>query len=652
MSNALLGDEARFFFSLSPHLLCIAGLDGYFKTLNPAWQQSLGFTPEELLSRPHLEFVHAEDRARTSAAWSELARGKATLAFENRCLTQAGTYKRLAWNASSLPDRGLVWAVVRDASDSKAVVHPTADSPASSARGAASEQLRNERFVNALLDGLQVGIVACDERGVLTVFNQVARGWHDVPPEPLPAERWAEHYGWRRADGTPLDLRAIPLYRALEGELVSNVEMIIASRLGELRTVLVSGRPIVDGDGNKLGAVTAMIDITERKCLEQQFRHAQKMEAVGRLAGGVAHDFNNLLTIITGYGQLLRRNLESGSPLQAYVEEVLKSGERAASLTRQLLAFSRRQEFAPRLLDLNTVVSSTEKMLKRLIGEDLELTTVLASGLGMCKADPGQIEQVIMNLAVNARDAMPRGGSLTLETANADLDGNYARGHIPVKPGAYVMLAVSDTGCGMDAATQAHLFEPFFTTKEAGKGTGLGLATVYGIVKQHEGNIWVYSELGHGTTFKIYLPRVHSHLVPADRPHSLPREVSGSETILLVEDEASVRSLIAKLLRSLGYTVLEASRADEALKLSAQYAHPVHLILSDLVLPQMSGSELVHHLRPSRPETRVLFISGYTEEALNRRGFEGGAAFLAKPFTEDALAAKVREVLEEGKASS
>ncbi len=514
-------------------------------------------------------------------------------------------------------------------------------------RNQAKDQLKDERFAHALLESVQVGIVACDERGVLTLFNQVARSWHGLPVEPLPAEEWAEHYGWRLPDGkTPLKIEQIPLFRALEGERVSDVEMMIVPRQGEARTVLASGRPILDSEGNKLGAVAAMIDITERKSLEQQFRHSQKMEAVGHLAGGIAHDFNNFLTIITGYGQMLQRNLEPGSSMRAHVDEILKSGERAAALTRQLLAFSRRQDFSPRMLDLNSVVSSTENMIRLLIGEHIEFVTVLPVGLGLVRGDPGQIEQIIMNLAVNARDAMPNGGSMTLETANVELDEAYARGHVQVKPGPYVMIAVTDTGCGMDALTQAHIFEPFFTTKEAGKGTGLGLATVYGIVKQHGGNIWVYSEPGQGTAVKIYLPRVEMTAAKAEPHRAAPRELRGSETILVVEDEQAVRSLMVRMLRSMGYWVLEASRADEAMMVCLRHKGPVHLLLTDVVMPQKNGRDLLDHLKPLRPDIKVLFTSGYTEEALHRKVLERDAAFLQKPFTEEGLARKVRDVLD------
>ena len=517
-------------------------------------------------------------------------------------------------------------------------------------RSQANEQLRDERFAHALLESVQVGIVACNEHGVLTLFNQVARSWHGLPAEPLPAEKWAEHYGWYFSDGnTPLKTEEIPLFRALQGERVSDVEMMIVPAHGEARTVLASGRPILDSEGRKLGAVAAMIDITERKFLEQQFRHSQKMEAVGHLAGGVAHDFNNFLTIITGYGQMIQRNLDPDSPMRAHVEEILKSGERAAALTRQLLAFSRRQDFSPRMLDLNAVVSSTENMINLLIGKNIELLAALPAGIGIISGDPGQIEQVIMNLAVNARDAMPNGGTITIETGNVELDETYARAHMHVKPGSYVMLAVTDTGCGMSANTQAHIFEPFFTTKEPGKGTGLGLATVYGIVKQHAGNVWVYSELGQGTSFKVYFPRIETGATKAESRRPVASELRGSETILVVEDEQAVRSLVVRMLRSLGYWVLEASRADEALMVCLRHKGPVHLLLTDVVMPQKSGRDLLDHLRPLRPDIKVLFTSGYTEEALHRRVLERNAPFLQKPFTEEVLARKVRDVLDEGK---
>jgi CheY-like chemotaxis protein len=370
------------------------------------------------------------------------------------------------------------------------------------------------------------------------------------------------------------------------------------------------------------------------------------METVGRLAGGVAHDFNNLLTVISGFAQLLKEGLETDSPLLAYCEEVIKAGGRAAGLTRQLLAFSRRQLLAPQVLNLNLVVADMEKMLRRLIGEDIELVTVPRDNLGSVKADRGQIEQVIVNLAVNARDAMPQGGKLTVETANVTLDESFAKTHTGATVGPHVMLAVSDTGVGMDAETLAHMFEPFFTTKEEGKGTGLGLATVYGIVKQSAGSIWADSEPGQGSAFKVYLPRNDEPVSEVWRAVKQSKSTEGSETVMVVEDEKALRSLVCKTLAAQGYEVLEADGPVEAASTIEHYAQPIHLLLTDVVMPQMSGKVLASHVVGLHPETRVLYMSGYTDDAVVRHGvLEANTFFLQKPFTLSALVQKVREVL-------
>ena len=399
--------------------------------------------------------------------------------------------------------------------------------------------------------------------------------------------------------------------------------------------------------GEALRTVGFAADITERKHLEAQLRQAQKMEAIGRLAGGVAHDFNNLLTIISGYGQLVLEALPEEDPLRSQVAEVLKASERATSLTRQLLAFGRRQVLAPRVLDLNEAIADTEKMLRRLIGEDIELVAIPARDLGHVKADPGQIEQVILNLAVNARDAMPEGGRLTIETSSVMLDEAYADQHVSVQPGPYVMLAVSDTGHGMDSDTQAHLFEPFFTTKEKGKGTGLGLATVYGIVKQSGGYIWVYSEPGQGTTFKVYLPRIQEAVEATPPPPVERTATGGSETILLVEDDSSVRSLVHGVLASRGYKLLVARNAEEALILCEQHKGPIHLLLTDVVMPGISGRDLAERLNPFHREMTVLYMSGYTDNAIVHHGvLDANVRFLQKPFSPLTLANKVRAILD------
>jgi PAS domain S-box-containing protein len=416
---------------------------------------------------------------------------------------------------------------------------------------------------------------------------------------------------------------------------------------------LVLKFPFQDAAGRRfLGGMA--LDITERKKTEEklrqtedQFRQVQKMEAIGRLAGGVAHDFNNLLTIILGYSELMLGRLEPADTRRDLIVQIKNAGDRAASLTRQLLAFSRQQVLAPKVLDLNVVVTETEKMLRRLIGEDITLTTVLDPTLGQVKADPGQIEQVIMNLAVNARDAMPEGGNLTIETGNVELDEAYAKVHPEARAGNYVMLAVSDTGCGMDEAIKARIFEPFFTTKEAGKGTGLGLATVYGIVNQSGGSIYVYSELGRGTTFKIYLPLVEAKK-PSAGPQTSPSKIpSGKETLLLVEDEGAVRAMTRHILETCGYRILEASHGAEAIQTCEQSQDPIHLLVTDVVMPGIGGRQLAETLRSKHPELKVLYLSGYTDDAVVRHGvLEAGTNFLQKPFTPSSLAQKVREVLD------
>jgi signal transduction histidine kinase/ActR/RegA family two-component response regulator len=386
---------------------------------------------------------------------------------------------------------------------------------------------------------------------------------------------------------------------------------------------------------------------------EEQLRQAQKLEAVGRLAGGVAHDFNNLLTVILSYSHLLLEEAAPGEATRSELQEIQRAGNRAAELTRQLLAFSRQQVLEPRVLDLNRIISGLDKMLRRLIGEDIDLVTHPSSGLGMVQADPGQIEQVIMNLAVNARDAMPGGGKLTIETGNVELGEEYTALRGDLRPGHYAMLAVSDTGCGMSAEVKARIFEPFYTTKEKGKGTGLGLSTVHGIVKQSEGHIEVYSEPGHGTTFKIYLPRVEAAEEMTAVAGVTTARLEGTETVLVVEDEMSIRRLIGRSLRARGYRVLEANDGSEAIAHCERRSPRVDLLITDVVMPMMSGPELVLRVTAGCPGLKVLFISGYTDRALIHQGLRhDGSAFLQKPFTPETLARKVRELLGEAEAQA
>lgn len=437
------------------------------------------------------------------------------------------------------------------------------------------------------------------------------------------------------------------LKRKLGGEQVIAYEFEILSKDGR-RVAVEANTRLVYQDGVPVGVQGIARDVTQRIQLEQQLRQSQKMEAIGQLAGGVAHDFNNLLTAINGYSSLALKRTGEDNPIAGYLVEIRKAGDRAANLTRQLLAFGRKQMLQPIALNLNDVVGDMNKMLQRLIGEDVKLTAKFDPSLGKIKADPGQVEQLLVNLVVNARDAMPRGGNLTIETSNFEVDHDYASTHAGVKAGKYIMLAVSDTGAGMDDETRARIFEPFFTTKEKGKGTGLGLSTVYGIVKQSGGEIWVYSELGRGTTFKVYLPQIEARNGQSEEKPAIESAApTGWETILLVEDEDVVRGLARKILEQAGYNVLDATGGEDAFRLCQDHTEPIHLLLTDVVMPGMSGKEIADRLTGLSPTTRVLFMSGYTDEAIVHHGvLDSNVEFIQKPFTPNALTRKVREVLD------
>ena len=502
---------------------------------------------------------------------------------------------------------------------------------------------RSEINFRSLVTHAPYGVCRCDSVGILLDVNPalVAMLGYASGAELVGrnlANLYADSQQWF---GLADYLRSLQKFHGLNADWVRKDRAIISVRL--------SGRAFRD-EANTIFFELFAEDVTERRALEQQLRQAQKMEAVGRLAGGIAHDFNNLLMVISGYSEFLLERLGTDPTLRGHAQEIANAAERATSLTRQLLAFSRKQMLAPKIVDLNSVVTENVKMLTRLIGEDIDLVMVPGPDIGAVKADPGQIEQVIMNLAVNARDAMPHGGKLTIETANVTLDANYARFHSPVKPGDYVMLAISDTGMGMDPDTQAHIFEPFYTTKGL-KGTGLGLSTVYGIVKQSEGYIWLYSEAGKGTSFKIYLPRFSATgealatqpalAVDADQPSP------GHETILLVEDEENLRRLARQSLENQGYRVIDAPDGAAAIKISQAHKGPIHLLLTDVIMPGKNGRELANQISPTRPEMRVLYMSGYTENHIGHNGtLDEGITLLQKPFTLPALKAKVREVLD------
>jgi len=605
--------------------------DGTLLFASHSIERLLGFAPAELVGHPGFERVHPDDVSRVHAALRDIIASPGTpVGLELRWRHKDGSWRHIdavAVDRLAEPAVGAIVVNFRDVTE----------------RRTAEAALReSEERYRTLVEGVRDIIFALSPEGTIASLNpafETITGWR--------REQWVGQpfEGLVHPEDLPLALEL--LGRVVRGELRPASQFRVRTAKGDFRVGEFSATPQLR-EGRLVGILGIGRDVTERVQLEQQLRQAQKMEAVGRLAGGIAHDFNNILTAITGYADLLLEDLGATDPRRQDADEIHKAADRAAGLTRQLLAFSRQQVLQPTVLEVNTLVGDLEKMLRRLLGEDVALSTRLAPTTGRVKADPGQLEQVIMNLAVNARDAMPNGGKLTLETANVDLDDAYAADHYPARAGPFVMLAVSDTGTGMSEETQAHMFEPFFTTKEKGKGTGLGLATVYGIIKQSGGFIWVYSEVGHGTTFKLYLPRVEELAERASEPAQLPaRPARGTETVLVVEDEAPVRSVARQVLERHGYTVLEAPSAEAALDLAARYSGAIHLLLTDVVMPGLNGRELASRLADLRPDARVIFMSGYTDEAVTRHGvLEPGSAYVQKPFTPDAIVRRVREVLD------
>jgi len=611
----------------------IIHVDGVIKLANPALASMLGVErPDELIGQPVWQYIAPQDREMAQAYQKARREGRpAPSNFELHLLKRDHTVIALECMASSIAWQGgqATLATVVDMTE----------------RQRAEQGLRasEERF-RQIAENIKEAFIVVELDGFRPLY--LSRMWEEIWGRPL-EEAYRDPLAWVRAVHPDDATVVVEARRAIEkGEAISRTFRLVRPD-GTIRWVRARAFPVYNANHELYREVGLVEDITDLRRTEEQLLQAQKMEAIGRLAGGVAHDFNNLLTAILGYSELVLQDLGPDHPSATDVKEIRAAGQSAENLTRQLLAFSRRQILSPQTLDLNKVLTRVDALLQRIIGEDVELTMKLTAPLGRVSADPGQIEQVVLNLAVNARDAMPSGGKLTIETANAVLDEDYVSKHAGAAAGPCVMLAVTDTGTGMDDTTQQRLFEPFFTTKEPGRGTGLGLATVYGIVAQSRGSIWVYSELGQGSTFKVYLPVTTEEAAPAAAAEITPASLSGTETVLVVEDQNEARSVICQTLRRRGYTVIEAINGPDAIVKGRQLDVPIDVMLTDVVMPGMGGRRVAEVIRATRPNLKVVHMSGYTDSAIVDHGIlEPGVTFVQKPFVADALLRKIREVLD------
>ncbi|HEX4337162.1 MAG TPA: response regulator [Polyangiaceae bacterium] len=621
-------------------------LDLRFRRANRAFATMIGASAPGAVVRQHLEEVaaaagHADA---SDAEERRVVSGGAPVLDVVRAYERNGVTHWLSETKAPVRDAngrvvGLV-GIARDVTERVATQEALRQS---------EEQLRKQtRVLNSILEGMGDGVIAVDRAGQALLFNRRAQQILGVPAQTKPRADWTEAYGVHHKDGGHrISGAEDPLLRAMQGDPVPLMEVGVDNENVSAITVAVTTTSLVDDENRIAGGIALLRDVTQQRNLEHQLLQSQKMEAVGRLAAGVAHDFNNLLAVIICYGELTMESLEPESPYRNDLRELIAAGERAAGLTRQLLAFSRRRVIQAKVLQLNEVVSDVEKMLRRIIGEDVGLVTRLTPTLGMVHADPGQIEQIIVNLVVNARDAMPSGGKLTIETRNVTLSDDQAGSSFRAAAGDFVMLAVTDTGMGMDAQTRARIFEPFFTTKDVGKGTGLGLSTVHGIVEQSGGHIWVYSEPGQGTTFKVYFPQVEDDGARRQSRAEHSPLPTGTETILLVEDDDAVRRVALRILRGCGYNVLEARRAADARRICREMGPAIDLLLTDVVMPETSGFELAAELSNEFPKMRVLHMSGYPDAAVVHDGLLAeGTPYVEKPFSPASLAEKVRTTLE------
>jgi len=615
-------------------MIAVVNMDGKRIFNSLSYQKVLGYSPDELQTFSPFEQIHPDDQPLVKRAIDEAKRSGTGRMLEYRLRHKNGTWlflestSSVICNAKGEPEKLVI--VNRDITERKR----------------AEQALRRSEadFRSMVLDA-PYGIYRASLTGRFLQVNPALQKMlgYEQAQELFSKDLAADIF---RRSGEYQRLTDLLTHT----EEIKDLEMEWKRQDGTPITVRCSGRRINDENGAPGYFEVFAEDVTEKRVLERQLRMAQKMEAIGRLSGGIAHDFNNLLGVIIGYSRVLKRELGPDNPLCEHALEVEKAGQRAAALTKQLLAFSRQQVLTPAVLNLNTLAKDMEAMLLRLLGEDIEVSLELSPNLASVKADQSQIEQVIMNLAVNARDAMPSGGKLKIQTANVELDQNYTRNHTGSKAGSYVLLSVTDTGVGMDAGTLTHIFEPFFTTKERTNGTGLGLATVYGIVKQSNGYIWVESEPGKGASFQIYLPRHAGHLAADEQKANSGERLHGSETVLLVEDAAPLRKLAQTFLEAGGFKVFSAGSGEEALEVAARHTGTFDLLLTDVVMPGMNGRVLAEHLLPREPGMKVLYMSGYTDSFIAGHGvLEQGTHLLHKPFTEEVLISKVREVLDAGK---
>lgn len=633
--GSILMQEAMIqkYLDVVDEIVLVLGSDQKVQLINQKGCDILGYKKEEITGKNWFDhFIPEKDREKIRKFFFRVISGEIKLNenHENSVLTKSGEEKIISWKNTLLTD------------ESGNTIGTLSSGRDITRRKQAEDELRQseEKYRSFFEEDLTGDYISTPEGRILmcnTAFLRIFGfdSLEDVQRTPAielyrkPAER--EEF-----------LRLLRREKKLE-----NMEIVLKRRDGKLVNVIQNVSGFFDKDGKLVQIKGYLYDITAHKRMEEQFWQAQKMEAVGRLAGGVAHDFNNMLSVISGYSDMLSQKIAQDSPLRRDINMIKQASEKAESLTRQLLAFSRRQVMQPKILNLNDLISNLEIMLERLIGEDINLAIHKDADIGNVKADPGHIEQALMNLAVNARDAMPEGGNLTIETRNVDLESGLVQEKVTMNAGPYVLITVSDDGIGMDQETQANIFEPFFTTKEKGIGTGLGLSTVYGVVKQSGGYIWVYSEPGKGTSFKIYLPRVEEAVeeIPVDKKQ--PESLTGQETILLVEDDEGVRSVCEVILTEKGYKVMSAPNGEQALRFFNKKRGEIDLLVTDVVMPGISGPELAGQTKPFRNNMKVLYVSGYAEDAIVHHGkLDPGISFLQKPFSPESLLRKVREVLD------